>query len=258
MDGITINVSSITGHIDDANSNVAAAIVFPLTYQDGASALSVHMHLHHTTRCIQLQVSSLIYGKTRAPVWFVDHVVNGIFYHFANSKSVDIGAFNSKVPEMLSKLRNKLSTQEKYKACNSQFDGRSMPELCQSCNFKYHKKCYQGYPHSCRHNGLSGVHQSIEPQPVGRSATAVRTSIVRSTGQSSSHDVTTAHTTPTANNTSNNLTMATQQTPTTEAAASTSTSNTVSTALSNTQCPGSFICCQHYPSNTAKKYRGFF
>ena len=150
VDNINIKCSSIIGHIDDANSNVTASIAFSLSYKDGSSAGGVHMHLHHTTRRLQLQGSSLVHRKTRAPVWFVDHVIKGIFNLYASSKSVDISKFNSLVQQILTKLRNNLQSQDKCKACNFPFDGRSIPEVCPECNFKYHKKCVASPQHPCK------------------------------------------------------------------------------------------------------------
>ena len=151
VDGITIKCNSITGRIDDADSNVNAAIVFALSYNDGTSAGSVHVHLHHSTRRIQLQGSAMVHGQTRAPVWFVDRVLKTMLSSYANTKAVNITKFNAGVQELLSKVSNPSNTlQDVCKACNAQFDGRSTPELCPTCNQKYHRKCFQNALHLCR------------------------------------------------------------------------------------------------------------
>ena len=143
VDGVTIRCNSITGHIDGANSNITAVIVFPLAYQDGKSAGSVTMSLHHTTRRVQLQGSSLVHGTTRAPVWFVDHVIKGNFNFFARTKSVDISAFNTSVRDLITKTQTKLGSSQSCHACSSQFDGRSTPELCPDCKHTYQRSVYK-------------------------------------------------------------------------------------------------------------------
>ena len=113
VDGITVQCSSITGYIDGANSNTTAVVVFSLTYQDGSSAGAVTMHLHHTTRRVQLQGSALVYDKSRAPVWFVDNFIKSTFSLISKRKSVDISNFNTAVNNILTKHQQKVDSQEK-------------------------------------------------------------------------------------------------------------------------------------------------
>ena len=86
VDDILIRVSSIKGHFDNADSNVAGVIVFTLEDKDGKNVGTVTMHLHHTSRLVQLQGSSLVHGNTRAPVWFVNNVIKSTFNFLAEEK----------------------------------------------------------------------------------------------------------------------------------------------------------------------------
>ena len=164
VNGITVSCNSITGNIDDANSTVNAVIVFNLNYQDcpkGPIIGTVTMHLHHSVRKIQLQGSSLVHGKSRAPVWFVDNFVKGLFSFFSKSKSIDITKFNAAVHDMLTKHLHKIDSQEICSGCNSLFTGRSSPEFCFLCKLKYHKKCFHGTNHTCINH--SQVYPSSNP-----------------------------------------------------------------------------------------------
>ena len=150
VDNITIECTSITGQVDNTNANVTAAINFSLSNPDKSSAGNVHLHLHHTTRRIQLQGSSLVHGETRAPVWYMEKVLLGLFNKLARDKSVDILEFNNGVHEAISKCKNIQSNQAKCSACNAFFIGRSLQETCPLCKLKFHRKCIHGNLHTCR------------------------------------------------------------------------------------------------------------
>ena len=151
VDGIIIRCIKVEGHIDGDGSNVTAMIIFELIYEHQAhpSIGTVTIHLHHTARKIQLQGSSLVHDRTRAPVWFVDSFLKGIFSHFAKMKSVDISNFNSAVHDMLTSHIQKISSQGKCGGCGSLFGGRSVSEICSSCHKQFHKSCFQDKRHSC-------------------------------------------------------------------------------------------------------------
>ena len=109
------------------------------------------MHLHHTSRLLQLQGSSLVHGRSRAPVWFVNNVIHNTFNYLAEEKKVDISNFNKKVRDILgSKPKSKESL--KCYACNRPLDRRTAPEYCSICNQSYHKKCVDTDLHKCKTN----------------------------------------------------------------------------------------------------------
>ena len=151
VDNMLIKVDSIKGHFDNANSNVAAVIVFSLQNKDGGNEGKVTMQLHHTTRLLQFQGSSLIHGNIRAPVWFVDHIVKDIFNYLASEKCVDISNFNPKVCEILgTKTKVKTKCKQLCPACTAPVDRRSNPEVCNQCQQIFHKKCFPNRLHSCK------------------------------------------------------------------------------------------------------------
>ena len=166
VDGVTINCNEVTKHVDKSNSHINVKIVFPLTYHGGTSAGAVTVHLHHTTRRVQCQGSSLVHGVTRAPVWFVDNFVKVIFNFYANSKSLDISKFNAAVRECISRVQSRNVSNSGCKACNMQFDGRASPVECNECNHKYHRKCLQSRLHVCKttqHKAASAIITTVPP-----------------------------------------------------------------------------------------------
>ena len=95
------------------------------------------------------QGSSLVHDRIRAPVWFVDSFIKGLFNHFAMTKAVDITNFNTAVHDMLTNHLQKISSQSKCGSCASLFGGRSIPEVCNSCKKMFHKSCFQDKRHPC-------------------------------------------------------------------------------------------------------------
>ena len=70
---ITLYCYDITGKIDDVGASVNAVIFFRLSSSDKSSIGGVTVHLHHTVRKVQVQGSSMVNGRTRASVWFVEN-----------------------------------------------------------------------------------------------------------------------------------------------------------------------------------------
>ena len=146
VDDILIRCSKVEGQIDETGASVTAKVVFELVNEKGrdrSTIGTVTVHLHHTARKVQLQGSALVDGKVRAPIWFVDRFLKGIFSYSARSKAVDITDFNNSVHDILANHLQKLKGQEKCQGCASTLTGRSLPEFCSYCKGTYHRSCYQ-------------------------------------------------------------------------------------------------------------------
>ena len=176
VSGVLITCSGITGRTDDGNSNVTAVLTFSLNYEDGSSAGGVTIHLHHTTRRVQLQGSTLVHGKTRAPVWFVDAFLKPKLSAVATDRKIAIDNLNETVKNVLGKHLGKpkdLGSQKYCNQCKSALTGRSSPVLCQHCNAFYHTKCFKSREHLCNipapNPVLAPVHNidgSTPPRPL--------------------------------------------------------------------------------------------
>ena len=147
--GIKVFCYDITGKIDDTEAAVNTVIFFRFS-QHNQSKGGVAMHLHQTKRKIQVQGSSIMPDKSKAPVWFAQHVINGRFQLLAKSKSYDIVKFNEAVRELVTKHLGRVKDQVSCKGCNLPFSGRSTPEHCNQCKQVYHKtKCFPSNDHTC-------------------------------------------------------------------------------------------------------------
>ena len=104
VDDVTIRCIKVESRVDQSGASVTGVLVFELAYankQDQSCIGTVTIHLHHTTRTVQLQGSSLVHDKIRSPVWFVEFFLKGVFSHHALDKAVDIDNFNLAVHDLL-------------------------------------------------------------------------------------------------------------------------------------------------------------
>ena len=137
VDGVSIQCCKTEERVDTSGAIVGVLITFDLNYlnkQRREFIGTVQVHLHHTTRRVQLQGSSLVHDKVRAPVWFVDSFLKGVFNHVANLKAVNITSFNNAVLNVLTAHIQKISGQSKCGVCVSLLGKRSIPEHCLTCN----------------------------------------------------------------------------------------------------------------------------
>ena len=136
----------------DATGAATTTVIMYRLYQQNHSVGQVTVHLHHTTRNVQLQGSALIGDNMKAPVWFVKNLLKKRFDQLAESQSQDIKDFNKAVVDMISSQLSQSQTNIKgvCGGCQRNFNGRSVPEHCSHCSLYYHKyKCYQSQNHPC-------------------------------------------------------------------------------------------------------------
>ena len=146
--GILVECKDIVGKIDAKGSGVNTVLHFRL-YQDKLCVGGVAVHLHHSTRMIQVQGSSVLPDMSHAPVWFVENYIKPKLSLLSASKATDVSSFNQKVQQMVASSL-KSAKEAICGGCKAPFNGRSVPELCKSCSKYYHKfKCFSTSAHSC-------------------------------------------------------------------------------------------------------------
>ena len=147
--GINVYCFDIIGKIDAIGSAINTVLHFRLK-QDKVCIGGVTIHLHHTTRLVQVQGSAILPDQSYAPVWFVENFIKERFSHLSTTKSQEVASFNNAVQVMVTKFLKRVDTQNKCSGCNLQFGGRSVPEFCKDCSNYYHKfKCFPSKTHPC-------------------------------------------------------------------------------------------------------------
>ena len=156
--GVSVHCQDIVGTFDATQAQQNTVIFFRLS-KDKVSIGCVRIHLHHTTRKVQLQGGALLAGEQKAPVWFVENVLKENFTKLSYEKASDISDFNQAVSRSLTSER----VPSKCAGCNGQFNGRSNPAFCKECKAYFHKfKCFPTVKHKCYQNKSS---QSIVTVP---------------------------------------------------------------------------------------------
>ena len=149
IEDITIKCHDITNRSDATGAATTTVIMF-LLHHKHVSTGQVTVHLHHTTRLVQVQGSALLPNGTRAPVWFVERALREKFDAQSKTQSYDISNFNKSVGEILTKSVHKVGAKPSCDGCKSSYSGRSAPVRCAECNLSYYKyKCYQSPNHPC-------------------------------------------------------------------------------------------------------------
>ena len=92
----TITCSNIEPSYDYKGVEFNRIFWFSIRDSCGISA-SVTIHLHHTTRMVQVQGSSILSDGSVAAVWFVKNLLLGLFIKLGRVKGHDISAFNNAV-----------------------------------------------------------------------------------------------------------------------------------------------------------------
>ena len=144
--GITVTCQDIVGNFDATNAQQNTVIHFRLSKdKHSLEGGSVRIHLHHTTRKVQIQGGALLPGDKKAPVWFVENILENVFTQLSQEKSLDIQQLNQAVNDMKNKNMTTLCA-----GCHGQFNGRSSPAFCSECGSYYHKfKCFSTTKHPC-------------------------------------------------------------------------------------------------------------
>ena len=149
IEDITIKCHDITNRSDSTGAATTTVIMFRLHHKH-VSTGQVTVHLHHTTRLVQVQGSALLPNGTRAPVWFVERVLRDKFVAQSKDQNYVITKFNKSVGDILSKSTHKVGAKPSCDGCQTSYSGRSAPVRCAECNLSYHKsKCYQSPNHPC-------------------------------------------------------------------------------------------------------------
>ena len=158
LSGVTISCTSKIPKFDKKNVEVNYLLYFDLLVPDVLKPKRVTIHLHHSTRLIQIQGGSLMPDNTRVPVWFTKNVLQNIFHNLAQAKAVDISEFNNSLKT--------LSTSQSYPVAQNvcslcQKHPNTEMTKCTECANSFHSvNCFEVHV-SNEHGMSSPASQSI-------------------------------------------------------------------------------------------------
>ena len=151
---ITVDKTTVTN--DQRGTEATKLLSFSLL-SDQRKVGGVSVHLHHSTRTIQIQGSSIMPDSSRAALWFLKNFVLLRFKEQAKAKHFVIKNTNESILKasnfLPSKSRNHCSL------CNREFNASSKPSECSSCKTFFHKT-------NCLREHMKNAHSNTETVPV--------------------------------------------------------------------------------------------
>ena len=153
---------------------------------------SVAVHLHHSTRTIQIQGSRNMPDSSKAAIWFHTNVVLIKFKDLARVKQFAVNNTNEAIHQMAKQHSSSSpnispSTTNACQACSSIFKYKAAPSRCDKCGKVFHKKCFKEHTKRCTMTPQSS-YSSISPSTsIQTGSTLISITAVVSSSSSSYH-----------------------------------------------------------------------
>ena len=165
--GSVVTKAAIAVTLDDERitldkNDVEATRLLHFSFMNNLNSCGgVRIHLHHSTRKIQIQGSHVMPNKQRSPVWFLDTVLLPKFKDLAKAKQFEIKKTNSAILNSeLSRVSSSPRTPHPHdpsslsnvcNTCSKIFDTKSRPSACNICGKFFHKvKCLKDHMRACK------------------------------------------------------------------------------------------------------------
>ena len=170
--GIISSVS--TSGLDTADINgLAVNRLLKITLRTASSPSctlgTLTIHLHHTTRLIQIQGSFMMPDSTMAPIWFAENLLLPMFKERGAASTPHIQSINNAIlslkPTQLQPNPKPLpdNPSKKCGGCLKNFSGNACPMPCTACAKFFHKtSCWKS--HHCGDLTAQGA-SSVPPAP---------------------------------------------------------------------------------------------
>ena len=147
---VTITVDDVI-KTKDMNGLEATKLIHFSFLNEQVSLGGVAVHLHHSTRTIQIQGSQIMPDSTRAALWFLKNVTIVRFKDIAKTKKFAIKTFNDAAAKISKKRApNSPNLQpNSCQSCNNIFNTQSKPSQCIFCNKFFQKRCIKEHHKEC-------------------------------------------------------------------------------------------------------------
>ena len=143
--GALVTCSSIEPSYDYRGLEFNRIFFFSIRDTDGVTA-PITIHLHHTTRLVQVQGGAILHDGQVAAIWFVKNLILELFLELSQAKGHDITAFNQAV------LQNNFKSSGTFSDltcphCNRPLKKPAKPVKCFACRTTFHTSCHK--QHTC-------------------------------------------------------------------------------------------------------------
>ena len=160
VNGSVLNASSLTITVDDITKSndlngTETNLIIHFSFTNNLQSCGgVRVHLHHSTRTIQIQGSYSMPNNQRAAVWFVNNVVEKRFKDLAKTKKFAIQNANNEINKMR-KSSHPSSSENSCQECNLSFKPQSRPIGCEKCKKLLHRTCMKVHNKHCKSSTLA-------------------------------------------------------------------------------------------------------
>ena len=148
--GVVVSCSNIEPSLDYRGVEYNRIFWFSIRDSAGMSA-SVTVHLHHTTRLVQVQGGAILSDGVVAAVWFVKNLLIQLFLKLSSAQGHDISRFNQAVINNGFKNPGKTSLSDQDQKCShcdkSLARKNAKPVKCFPCKSTFHTSCHR--QHKC-------------------------------------------------------------------------------------------------------------
>ena len=144
---IAITVDNVT--ITKDQSGVESTRLYHFSFMSELKSHGgVTLHLHHSTRTIQVQGSHIMPDSSRAALWFVNNTILIRFRDQAKAKNFAIKSYNDAVLKHNPNKKNEHINS--CQSCFSVFNTKSKPSQCDYCANYFHKtSCLRDHMKTC-------------------------------------------------------------------------------------------------------------
>ena len=148
--GAMVSCTNIEPSLDYRGVEYNRIFWFSLRDSAGKNA-SITVHLHHTTRLVQVQGASILSDGVVAAVWFVKNLLVQLFLKLSSARGHDISSFNQAVLNNSFRSSDKSSLPGQDQICShcdkSLSRKNAKPVKCFPCKSTFHTSCHR--QHKC-------------------------------------------------------------------------------------------------------------
>ena len=152
-DKIGITADEVIFTNDQAGLEATKLVHFSFKSEQGGVVLGgVAVHLHHSSRTIQIQGSHIMPDSSRAATWFLNRVTIKRFKDIAKSKKFAVKLFNEAAKSIGKPGATSFpgSNSNSCQSCFLVFNTQSKPSQCPSCQKFFHKCCLKDHNKNCK------------------------------------------------------------------------------------------------------------
>ena len=188
---VAISVTDVVTTKD--RSGVEGTMLMQFEFMNETSKLgTAAVHLHHSTRTLQIQGSQIMPDSSKAAVWFYNTFISTRFKELAKAKKFDISNVNSSILKLSRKpihdSQHDPAPINSCQECKAPFISKAKPSRCNQCGKYFHKRtCLKDHTKTCQNLQLPSPRPSVFTSPETQSSSLIPPTFTPTTSSSTSN-----------------------------------------------------------------------